>query len=186
MTAFNVYPFLKISNNVPVLSKFLHESVDDLIGKSTLNFNNYNSDIEWTPEDFEKAKKEIQNLYRNAINNKEFKLDIKDVNSEVIKLIEDCFTVRKSEIIQKVLKDGIVKNGHNLVDNIDWRLKWVMGSSKLATIREPLLQVDLHCTKFDREENEMKNNTVNFEMDIKQVNNLINELSSVQKELEHS
>lgn len=156
--------------------------MDDLLGKTTLNYNNFNSDIEWTEDDFNKAKRDIQNLYKHCIiNNKE--LELKDSNPELTKMFQDCFNIRQNEILQKLLKENIIKKGHNLVENIDWRLKWIMGSSSLATIREPLLQVDLHCSKYDVEQNMSVNNTVNFEANLEQVNNLIEELTNITKEL---
>lgn len=92
--------------------------------------------------------------------------------------IRICYEIRKDEIYQALVEEAVVNRGHNLVKNIDWRLKWVMGTSGLATLRKPLLQVDLQCKTNE------KNDCVNFEVNLDQLDNLLSELTEVQKELQ--
>lgn len=66
------------------------------------------------------------------------------------------------------------------MENIDWRLKWVLGSSDLATLQEPRLQVDLHCVS--KNGNSIVKDIVNFEASLEQIDNLITDLTKLQKE----
>lgn len=59
-----------------------------------------------------------------------------------------------------------------MVTDFDWKLKWVIGSSSLSSLREPILQMDLH-TKQIKDETVIKD-TVNFEMNIVELNTFIN------------
>ncbi|KAJ8967548.1 hypothetical protein NQ314_002863 [Rhamnusium bicolor] len=180
MVAFDVYPLLKISNS-RVLNQFLHECVDDLLEKQNANFDNYcnGGDIEWTKEDCHKARRCIQNFYRQSVIENTFQLS-NDLASDLQKAIKQCYEIRKNEIFQALAEECVIKNGHNLVDNIDWKLKWVLGTSDIATTREPLLQVDLHCSRKGKSKREKY--IVNFEANLEQVDNLISELTKLQKE----
>ncbi|KAJ8937676.1 hypothetical protein NQ318_002346 [Aromia moschata] len=123
-------------------SNFLHECVDDLLGKRIANFDNYNSgDIEWTKDDYDKTRKCVQHLYRQCIIENNFHLD-KEISPNLEEAIRNCYEIRKDAIFQWVAKECVLNLGHNLVDNIDWKLKWILGTSDLATVREPLLQRD--------------------------------------------
>lgn len=156
----------------------MHECVDDLIGKTTANFNNYNSDIEWTLNDYNFSKNTIQNLYRQFVVDDKFDLKNNTIAENLRNEIRICYEIRKDEIYQALVEEAVVNRGHNLVKNIDWRLKWVMGTSGLATLRKPLLQVDLQCKTNE------KNDCVNFEVNLDQLDNLLSELTEVQKELQ--
>ncbi|KAK4875035.1 hypothetical protein RN001_011457 [Aquatica leii] len=169
---------LKITNE-EALHRFLHNCVDDLITKNHSNFNVGNDDIEWTKDDHRIATNYVQNLYKeNVLKSENWENVIKTVTPKYQQIIKECYDNRKSQIYQAVLCDELHKTNANIVQNIDWKLKWIMGSSKLATLREPLLQVDLHCF---RKENENTRKTVNFEMDIGQVNKLILDLEKVKQ-----
>ncbi|KAF2901925.1 hypothetical protein ILUMI_04261 [Ignelater luminosus] len=173
---------LKITNT-PVLQQFLHDCVDDLIGRKHANFDSYSSDIEWTNEDYHNAIKFIQNLYReNTQSTAENILvpKVQDLNPDSQQCIVDCYEIRKEEILQAIIRENLSKCGKPLVENIDWKLKWILGSSKLASLREPLLQVDLHCFK---KQDESTRKTINFEMNLEQVDKLIAGLEKVKNEI---
>lgn len=150
--------------------------------KQSTNFENYkNGDVEWTEEDFRGTRAYVQNLYRQSV--LDGNLDTpKDLTSDVQEAITRCYTIRRNDIFQALAKDFILRNGHNLVNNIDWRLKWVLGTSDLANLQEPRLQVDLHCT--NKIGNKINRNVVNFEANLEQIDNLIGDLSKLQKEFQ--
>lgn len=105
---------------------------------------------------------------------------IQDLNPDSRQCIIDCYEIRKEEILQAIIREKLSKYGKPLVENIDWKLKWIMGSSKLASLREPLLQVDLHCFK---KQDESARKTINFEMNLEQVDKLIAGLEKVKSEI---
>ncbi|KAF5284699.1 hypothetical protein FQR65_LT13452 [Abscondita terminalis] len=169
---------LKI-NNEEALYRFLHHCVDDLINNSSSDFNIGREVIEWTKDDHINAVNYIQNLYKeNVIKSENWENIAKEINSRYEHIIKECYEIRKNEIYQAVVCEELYKHNSNIVQNIDWKLKWIMGSSKLSSLREPLLQVDLHCFK---KKNESVRKTVNFEMDIVQINKLISDLEKVKQ-----
>jgi len=172
---------LKISS-AEVLNQFLHDCVDDLIRCKQVDFDSYNSDIEWTKEDYTSAINWIQNLYRESISacNKIDDSKLQDLSPHLQQCIKDCFEIRKKQIFQTIVVENLLKNGQQVVENYDWSLKWINGSSKLATLREPLLHVDLHCFK---DENETERKNIKFEMNFEQVTKLTANLEQVLRDL---
>lgn len=154
----------------------MHDCVDDLVGAKQANFDKYNSDIEWTNDDFNNVKCQIQKFYRETAINGDFP---DQFDSSMEEEIKKCFQIRKGHILEALIKESLVKSGCCLVDNFDWKLKWILGSSQLAGIREALLQLDLHCALKRENEEEIIRETVNFEMDLETVDNLIEQLQSV-------
>lgn len=148
--------------------------------KQNTNFENYNNgDIEWTEEDFDRARAYIQHLYRQSVIDNNLELP-KDLTTDIQEAVTCCYKIRKNDIFQALAKECILQKGHNLVENIDWRLKWVLGTSDLATLQEPRLQVDLHFAS--KNTNNVTKNVLNFEANLEQIDNLISDLSKLQKE----
>lgn len=150
----------------------MHRCIDDLIKQNGIDFDSYSSDIEWTRADFEKARNLIQGLYHKRAENEELKLE--GISKEVQAALENCYNVRKQEIHQAIANRSLLESGvEDLVENFDWKVKWIMGSSKMASLREAALQMDLHCV----------NRSVNCEMNLEKVDLLISELEKVKGEL---
>lgn len=147
--------------------------MDDLISENKIDFDSYSGDIEWTREDFEKARNLIQRFYQSRVTNDDFKLE--GVPKEVQAAIESCYRVRKEEIYQAAVKKSLLENGvENLVENFDWKVKWVMGSSKMASLREALLQMSFSCAG---------GSSVDFEMNREKLDGFIAELEKIKNEL---
>ncbi|KAB0794673.1 hypothetical protein PPYR_11512 [Photinus pyralis] len=163
--------FSKIPN-ADVLYHFIHHCVDELVAQTNTSFNF--DEVEWAKEDQTAAKNFIQHLYKANISNHSQELTLNHLNlaPQLARQIEECYNIRRNDIFQVVLRDEVRKGSKDVVENIDWKLKWIMGSSKLDTLREPFLQVDLHCFK---KQNDVRN-TFNFEMNLDQVNRLIHDL----------
>lgn len=166
-------PFSKIANS-DVVYQFIHHCVDELVAQTKISFNLGSDEVEWGKEDQTAAKSFIQHLYKENVSNHSQELTLNHLNlvPQLASQIEECYHIRRNDVFRAVLCDEVRKGNKDIVENIDWKLKWVMGSSKLATLREPLLQVDLHC--FEKE-NDVRN-TIHFEMNLDQVNRLINDL----------
>lgn len=127
------------------------------------------------------AKKYIKNYFRTAIIEKDCKPD-NAFSDQINECLKTCYDVRKEEIFQFVAKEYVLKMGHNVVENFDWKLKWILGSSDLATIKEPMLQVDLNCVCLERDN--LKRNIVNFEADLEKVDELIKTLTKLKQQLD--
>ncbi|XP_023026614.1 COMM domain-containing protein 8 [Leptinotarsa decemlineata] len=170
-------------SDTSLLTKFLHECIDDLVETKKANFDNFiSSDIQWTREDYDSARVAVQNFFSQSVIEDNLILEPLKLGKNVEETILNCFEIRKNGIFQALAKTAILKNGNTLVENIDWKLKWVLGSSDLATIRDPLLQVQLHCCR-NRDE-KCEKNTVDFEANLEQVDHLIRELSDIKRHLQ--
>ncbi|XP_057668285.1 uncharacterized protein LOC130901164 [Diorhabda carinulata] len=175
------YPLLKISNSIE-LQKFLHECIDDLVEKRKIKFDYYNtSPIEWTEDDFHNAKKSVQAFYKQCTIKKRFEISPDDIAEDVKEALRCCFDIRKQEIFQFLAKMYIIKGGNIFIENIDWRLRWVLGSSDLITLKEPYLQIDFNGIKDNSGHTE--NTFVSFEATLEQVDQLIMELKHLKTEL---
>lgn len=148
--------------------------MDDLIKENRVDFDSYSSDIEWTRTDLEKARNLIQSLYQTRLKSEGSDFELQGVSREVRETLEKCYSVRKDDILQAVVRKSVLESGvENLVENFDWRIKWVMGSSKMASLREPLLQMNLHCVK----------DSLECEMNIEKLDVLINELEKAKNKI---
>lgn len=151
-----------------------------MLGKR-VNFETCTGDIEWTNEELKKAQLLIQTNFKNNILNNDaiFQFAFEGVNETIRNVIGKCYELRLNEIRQNLVKEDLLSRNIPLVENIDWQLKWVMGSSSLVTVSQPLLQVDLHCAVGS----DIKRRTVNFEMNLDQVEELISKLEEARNDL---
>lgn len=152
-----------------------------MLGKQ-INFDSCSGDIEWTNKELKRAQILIQTNFKNNILNNDgaFQFPLEnDVGESLLSVIEKCYIVRKDEIRQYLIKEQLLKRNIPLVENIDWKLKWVMGSSSLITVSEPLLQLSLHCAVGS----EATPKTINFEINFEQVDEIINKLEGLKKQL---
>nr|CAH7748514.1 unnamed protein product [Callosobruchus chinensis] len=165
--------------------QFLHACVDDLIAKRQINSDNFKTnDTKWTKDHFEKAVKCIKNLYRKAALEGNMSLDTSTLPADIADIIIKCYEIRKVDIHNSLMKELLLKKGDCLVENIDWKLKWILGSSDLASLREPLLQVFLHCVEKHDLRTEKK--VIEFEADLDHVDFLIDELIKLKQVLQVS
>lgn len=130
--------------------------------------------MEWTRIDFEKARNFIQNLYKDRVKAEGENFKLQGIPGDIQQALENCYNVRKEQIFQAVMKKSLLENGVDVVENFDWKVKWVMGTSKMVSLREPLLQVNLHCAS---------NNNLEFEADLEKVDSLIAELERAKSAL---
>ncbi|GJQ82120.1 hypothetical protein Trydic_g15907 [Trypoxylus dichotomus] len=179
MAVSDINALLKIANTQE-FSKFLHLCVDDMLGK-TVDFENYTGDIEWSKDELKKAKLLIQANFKNNVLNEDgaFQFPFENVGETLYNDIQKCYEIRKDEIRQNIVKENLLDKDIPLVENIDWKMKWVMGSSSLVTVSEPLLQVDLNCAGSSKPKKE----TVNFEVNLEQLEELITKLEQVRSGL---
>lgn len=152
------------------------------MGRGEVSIENFLEDSE-PKEPLTNAKNYIKSYFRAAIINKDCKPDT-TFSEEVNECLKICYDIRKDDVFQFIAKENVLKMGHNIVESFDWKLKWILGSSDLATIKEPVLQVDLYCVCLEADN--LKRNIVNFEANLEKVDELINELTKIKKELDSS
>ncbi|KAL3269841.1 hypothetical protein HHI36_008899 [Cryptolaemus montrouzieri] len=147
-----------------------------------MTITNYNEDVEWTSEDILTTKRIIKDFFQNCTINESFQIT-ENVSETTLTALRECYETRKNDIEQYLIKESFLRAGHNLVENIDWKLKWIMGSSKLVSIREPILQLDLGCVQQGPDDLRPQENIINFEMTLEQVDDLISALEIIKSEL---
>lgn len=158
--------------------------MDDLIRVKQIKFDSYSGEVEWTEKDYKEALHFIQTLYREQAlsRSSDFESKVAELESnDAQRAVLGCYGIRETEIAAGIAKELMLRDGGRLVENIDWKLKWVTGSSKFAALREPLLQVDLHCFPTDK-----NRGRVNFEMTVDAVDTLIKELENAKSEFKVS
>lgn len=146
-----------------------------------MKFENYAKELDWTEEQFNKIRKSIQNLYRQNITQESLDIQSCTLPDNVREAVTNCFIVKKDTMYQAFVRKALLKKGYNIIENIDWKLKWILGSSDLASLREPLLQVDLYAVKNNSDRAERS--IINFEANLKQVDSMIKELVKIKQEL---
>lgn len=66
----------------------------------------------------------------------------------------------------------------------DWKVKWIIGSSAMSSIREPVAQVDLQTLKINQKEH--VKDTVKVEMNKGELDNFISQLQKAVNETKGS
>ncbi|CAH1182138.1 unnamed protein product [Phyllotreta striolata] len=182
MGELNFDPLLKITD-INELKKFIHHCVDDLIEKQPITFDtcNIRGILEWTKDDFEKSKKNIQLFYKKSTIENNFDANLLHINDKIHETLKICYEIRKDDIFQYLARTYVLKNGNNLIENIDWRIKFILGSSDLTALKDVYLQVDLNGVQKYNEKTE--NTSVSFEMNLEQVDELIQDLRNIRNQL---
>ncbi|KAL8587627.1 hypothetical protein ACOMHN_045316 [Nucella lapillus] len=100
---------------------------------------------------------------------------LKAVSEEQRKTIAEAATVHRAELRNRLMEDTTAISQCVLRD-FDWQLKLVMSSDKLATINEPLLNVDL-----DLQDEAGNGRQVALELDREELKKLLNSLEGCSK-----
>lgn len=106
-----------------------------------------------------------------------------NIPAQVKTILTDIFNARQKDILNSIVKAHLADSGHMILENFDWKLKWILGSSKLASLQEPICQMDMECVH--KNENDVfEKKTVNFEMDLEKLDKLIDALTIVKKKMD--
>ncbi|PSN36265.1 hypothetical protein C0J52_22620 [Blattella germanica] len=127
----------------------------------------------------------FQRILQNSPINvfKEIKEKLPELDSTHQEIVLECLSVRQKDIQNILFQEKCAISGPVLQD-FDWKVKWVMGSSKSSSLREPLLSLDLHLSEG---RNLRKNGiginkkTVSLELDKEELNKLISILEKAQE-----
>ncbi|XP_044754207.1 uncharacterized protein LOC123313399 [Coccinella septempunctata] len=173
--------FLKISNS-PLFSKFLHYCCDEIIEGKSVDWRNNNDDIEWTIEDINKSKAIVKDFFHKSIIHDKFERP-ELISEAVFNVMQNCYETRRESIQHNFIKARFIEAEHNLLENVDWKIKWVLGNSMLPSYKEPILQLNLGCSRMSSMGSKPKQKIIDFEMNIEQVDHLITVLESALGEL---
>ncbi|XP_069704091.1 COMM domain-containing protein 8-like [Periplaneta americana] len=180
--------FQNILQNAPInaFQECLHMCINDICGKKTASYESFKSVTNWTNEEYDMATSGIKHLFLEAVvnhlNEEEILEKISQLDTNRQEMILECLAVRRVDIQNVMLQKTCAISGPILQD-FDWKVKWVMGSSKLSSLREPLLSLDLHLTegRSMKNKNASVTNTLNLELDKNELNKLISVLEKAQE-----
>lgn len=134
------------------------------------------------PDEFENAIKFISNIYRQysleLISKVELLSHFAHFNSDFQQSMLDVFAVRRMEIEEFLI------NEHNsrknpLLESFDWDIRWILGSSNMASLRTQISTLILNCKTAKSTDLE----TIYMEMTRNNVNQLIEILQQCDDEL---
>ncbi|CAK9794823.1 COMM domain-containing protein 8 [Anthophora quadrimaculata] len=172
-----LYLNLFSEDKIHVLKELLHACVDEICGKPGPNYHKFVSSMDWSKEEYEGTYKLITMLLKNPaslyLTEEKMPQEYHELPEQIQHNILTCLKVRREQLTDALLKE-YSKEIHETVIDFDWRLKLVMGSSKLATLREPLLQLDLTT-----ENKASKKRTLGLEMNKDELDMFINAMESI-------
>ncbi|XP_033231432.1 COMM domain-containing protein 8-like [Belonocnema kinseyi] len=140
--------------NCNVLNQLMHACADEICGYPSPTYEQFNNSMEWTKEEYDTAHRIISSILNNPVclylNEERMPLEYHALPEQVQQRICSCLKVRREQLTDALLRKQS-KNCVPTLRDFDWRLKLVMGSSKMASLREPLLQLDLMVEEKENE-----------------------------------
>ncbi|KAF7389142.1 hypothetical protein HZH66_010279 [Vespula vulgaris] len=141
----SLYSNLIDEDKADVLKELLHACVDEICGHPGPSYHKFMNRMNWSKEAYEDIYKLIIMLLRNPaclyLVEEKMPPEYHDLPESIQKDILNCLKVRQEQLTHALLMEHSKQKLLTLVD-FDWRLKLVMGTSKMASLREPLLQLD--------------------------------------------
>ncbi|XP_059144294.1 COMM domain-containing protein 8-like [Physella acuta] len=100
----------------------------------------------WSLEEWWQVKSSITDILRQAVG-KEWtneKLDeaLGPLDGQYKKVISEVISVHRADLRRRLVQDTTAVS-HAVLKDFDWKLKLSLASDKLASLQEPLLQLDL-------------------------------------------
>ncbi|XP_017891719.1 COMM domain-containing protein 8-like [Ceratina calcarata] len=145
-TSQTLYINLFTEDKIHVLKEFLHACADEICGRPGPTYSKFVNGMDWSREEYEETYKLISMLLRNPSSlhliEEKMPQEYHELPEQIQQNILSCLKVRREQLVD-ALSEDYSREKHDTVTDFDWRLKLVMGSSKLAALREPLLQLDL-------------------------------------------
>ncbi|XP_076266446.1 COMM domain-containing protein 8-like [Rhynchophorus ferrugineus] len=173
--------FLSKVHDFEQFSQFVHLCINDITFNPINTGQSTGGAINWINDESRVIQKEIQKVFKDSIVKEEISLP-DNIPTQAKAILTDIFNNRRKDILNNVIKAHLADSGHVIVENFDWKLKWILGSSKLATIQEPICQIDLECV-YKNGSDAFEKKTINFEMDLENLNKLIEALLNVKRKL---
>ncbi|KAG8035228.1 hypothetical protein G9C98_001718 [Cotesia typhae] len=109
------------------------------------------------------------------------KMELKNLNSFFTNPVNEndftqrkiiiCLTVRLEKLTNVLVSEALQRERSTMID-FDWRIKMIMGSSHVASLKQPIVQLDLFVKDKGAKE------IVNVEMDRDQLDSFIKTLET--------
>lgn len=145
-TSQSLYLNLLSQEKGDVLRELLHACVDEICGHPGPSYYDFMKRMDWSKEEYKKVYELMTMLLRNPaclyLTEEKMPPEYHELPEQIQKDILTCLKVRQEQLTRALLMEHSKRKLQTLVD-FDWRLKLVMGTSKMASLREPLVQLDL-------------------------------------------
>lgn len=133
-------------DKIHALKELLHACVDEICGRPGPSYHRFANSVDWSRQEYEETYKSISILLRNPaclyLLDEKMPQEYHELPDPIQQNLLTCLKARREHLADALLKDHSKEKYETLID-FDWRLKLVMGSSKLSSLRESLLQLDL-------------------------------------------
>lgn len=170
-----------------LLNKVLHSCADALCGRNSMKYETLKATTDWTAEEYSCICNELKKLFSevvgNSLEDEMILANLPELDVPHQKCLLDCLDIHKKDIGRALISELASISGP-ILEDFDWKLKWVMGSSTMSSLREPLLQMDFHLSH-GKSQGEVNNNTVNVEMDSNELKNLLFSLERAQEAIKN-
>ncbi|KAK3923230.1 COMM domain-containing protein 8 [Frankliniella fusca] len=135
--------------NADDLKEFVHRCADKLCGRKGPSEEKFCSLGRWNRSQFLEANSLIKEFLAECVVNDYDKQKVEErlsLEDSQFQALMNCLVTRKDELQISILNH--FNNGQSQVlRDFDWKLKWVMGSSSLASHQETLLELDMSTVK---------------------------------------
>jgi len=175
-SAQSLYISLFSEEKSDVLKELLHACVDEICGRPGPSYRKFVNSMDWTRAEYEGVYKLILSLLRNPATiymvEEKMPQEYHELPEQVQQIILTCLKVRREQLTNALLREHYKRKLPTVIDH-DWRLKLVMGSSKMASLRESLLQLDLIV------EVKESRRIINLELNKDELDTMINSLEKL-------
>ncbi|XP_011314666.1 COMM domain-containing protein 8-like [Fopius arisanus] len=141
-------------DNKTLLTQFIHSCISEICCSSGPTYSQF-FNIGWTEDEYNYIHKILLVLFNNPavlhLDDTKMPAEFFHVPENVQVIILDCLKIRRDQLLKALAFNHSQKQTATMID-FDWRLKLVMGSSKMSSLKEPLLQLDLRVKEKDQEE----------------------------------
>eukprot|EP00053_Salpingoeca_punica_P005268 m.53403 g.53403 ORF g.53403 m.53403 type:complete len:194 (-) comp13160_c0_seq1:566-1147(-) len=130
--------------------KLVHSVVDSVVGRAGPRYADYGKG--WSLAEWTDVRNGLSELVREV-----GRTDAKDVAgscekhglpSKVTPTLTECIAARKTELSDALLRET-ASIASPVLTNFDWKLQMVMGSDKISSVRQSVVQLDLQVKQLD-------------------------------------
>ncbi|XP_015591600.1 COMM domain-containing protein 8 [Cephus cinctus] len=159
------------------LNQLIHACIDEVCGYPGLSHQPFANNVDLNKDEYIVVHKLFLRILSNPAilhPNEEKVLEeyYQDFPSEVQRSLLKCLRARRNQMSAVFFKKHAKKFATTLMD-FNWRLILLMGSSKIASLKEPVLQLDLLV------EDQQDDRIVGIELNRDELDSLINVLESI-------
>eukprot|EP01083_Nonionella_stella_P059736 156367_1 len=164
--------------NAYSLEKYLHGVVDGYIGRSTSHISEDDTLKQLPNPSKSRLSLELIDIFETSCQNNDMKQlqhKFNQAPKQLLECIINVTTIRMQEIFTESKKRSILAGLPHSLQDFDWSLRLIMSSSTIQSVRIPVVLLTLTLSSGTNTHN------VTLELNKRELNQLIESLSSVQK-----